>query len=74
MQTHMFNKQNSSYDKTIVTLIVKLNGSGWGLSIMRVRYKLTNITKTKKILKNIYKQIMSYNLKLLAINLTHWVT
>ena len=51
MQTHMFNKQNSSYDESIATLIVKLNGSGWGLSIMRVRYKLTNITKTKKILK-----------------------
>ena len=52
MQTHMFNKQKSSYDESIATLIVKLNGSGWGLSIMRVRYKLTNITKTKKILKN----------------------
>ena len=51
MQTHKFNKQNSSYDESIATLIVKLNGSGWGLSIMRVRYKLTNITKTKKILK-----------------------
>ena len=51
MQTHMFNKQNSSYDESIATLIVKVNGSGCGLSIMRVRYKLTNITKTKKILK-----------------------
>ena len=48
MQTHMFNKQNSSYDESIATLIVKLNGSGLGLSIMRVRYKLTNITKLKK--------------------------
>ena len=55
MQTHMFNKQNSSYNESIATLIVKLNGSGWGLSIMRVIYKLTNITKTKKILKKLLK-------------------
>ena len=55
MQTHMFNKQNSSYDESIATLIVKLNGSGWGLSIMRVRYKLTNITKTKKNFKKTFE-------------------
>ena len=55
MQTHMFNKQNSSYDESIATLIVKLNGSGWGLSIMRVRYKLTNITKTKKKFKKTFE-------------------
>ena len=51
MQTHMFNKQISSYDESIAPLIVQLKWSEWGLSIMRVRYKLTNITKTKKIEK-----------------------
>ena len=55
MQTHMFNKQNSSYDESIANLIVKLYGSGWGLSIMRFSYKLTSITKTKKILKKLLK-------------------
>ena len=56
MQRHTSNKQNSSYDESIATLIIELKGSGWGLSIMRVRYKLTNITKTKKVLENVWNK------------------
>ena len=45
MQTRMFYKQNSSYDESIATLIVELKGSGWGISMMRVGYKMTNMKK-----------------------------
>ena len=49
----VFKKQNISYDLiSIATLIIKLQGSGWGLSMMTITYKLTNIAfKTKKVEK-----------------------
>ena len=38
-------------------------GSGWGLSMIRVRYKLTSITKTKKVLKKRLKANNIINFK-----------
>ena len=51
-------KQNDSYDIiSIDPLLFKIQGSGRGLSMLSNRYKLTNITKTKKFGKNGLKRI-----------------
>ena len=48
-QRVLFEKLNINYDvKLIVTSKIELEGSGWGLSMTRVRYKLTNIRKKTK--------------------------
>ena len=51
MKTHIVQQENINYDViSIATLILKLQETGWGLSMMRIKYKLTNITtKTQKL-------------------------
>ena len=66
----MFNKQNMSYEVlSTTTSTFVLHGSGWGLSVKRIRFKLTNIkTKTKKLEKPLKTNII--NFKAIGQNLT----
>ena len=81
MKTYIF-PQNISYEIiSIEKLIFEFQGVGWDLSMIRISYKLTK-RRTKTIRKAIYKkneklknwkQLISYTLRLFAINCLHRV-
>ena len=72
----LFNNYEIIYDViSIATLKFELQASGWGPSMMRIRYKMAFITAKKtKHLKNVWKQLLSKNLGLYHIKLLPCVT